>query len=47
MRFAALIISLAALHAQMQKLRVDKCPFTNLPVPRNSRWGGGVTAECP
>jgi len=36
--------ALAALHAQMQKLRVDKCPFTNLPVPRNSRWGGGVTA---
>ena len=37
--------ALAALHAQMQKLRVDKCPFDNLPVPRNSRWGGGVTAS--
>jgi bifunctional non-homologous end joining protein LigD len=42
--------TLAALKAQMDKLRVDKCPFENLPVPRNSRWGGGVTAadmkEC-
>jgi bifunctional non-homologous end joining protein LigD len=35
---------LASLHAQMQKLRIDKCPFNNLPVPRHSRWGGGVTA---
>ena len=36
---------LASLHAQMQKLRVPKCPFENLPVARNSRWGGGVTAS--
>jgi bifunctional non-homologous end joining protein LigD len=36
---------LASLHAQMQKLRITKCPFANLPVPRHSRWGGGVTAS--
>ena len=35
---------LASLHAQMEELRVDTCPFGNLPVARNSRWGGGVTA---
>jgi bifunctional non-homologous end joining protein LigD len=35
---------LASLHAQMQDLRIAKCPFVNLPVPRQSRWGGGVTA---
>jgi bifunctional non-homologous end joining protein LigD len=35
---------LASLHAQMQKLRVAKCPFDNLPTPRAGRWGGGVTA---
>jgi bifunctional non-homologous end joining protein LigD len=34
---------LASLHAQMQKLRVAKCPFHNLPTKR-TRWGGGVTA---
>jgi bifunctional non-homologous end joining protein LigD len=36
---------LASLHAQMQKLRVAKCPFDNLPVSRHSRWGGGITAS--
>jgi bifunctional non-homologous end joining protein LigD len=36
--------TLASLHARMDKLRVEKCPFANLPVARNSRWGGGVTA---
>jgi bifunctional non-homologous end joining protein LigD len=36
---------LASLHAQMDKLRIKKCPFDNLPVPRHSRWGGGVTAS--
>jgi bifunctional non-homologous end joining protein LigD len=36
---------LASLHAQMDRLRIDKCPFANLPVPRHSRWGGGVTAS--
>ena len=37
--------TLASLAAQMEKLRVPECPFANLPVPRNSRWGGGVTAS--
>jgi bifunctional non-homologous end joining protein LigD len=36
--------TLADLHARMQPLRVAQCPFANLPVPRHSRWGGGVTA---
>jgi bifunctional non-homologous end joining protein LigD len=36
--------SLASLFAQMEEIKIDKCPFANLPVPRNSRWGGGVTA---
>ena len=35
---------LASLHAQMQKLRRTNCPFENLPTPRTSKWGGGVTA---
>jgi bifunctional non-homologous end joining protein LigD len=35
---------LASLHEQMQKLRLNECPFANLPTPRQSRWGGGVTA---
>ena len=35
---------LASLHAQMDQLRIEKCPFDNLPVPRHSRWGGGITA---
>jgi bifunctional non-homologous end joining protein LigD len=36
--------SLASIFAQMEEIKIDKCPFANLPVPRNSRWGGGVTA---
>jgi bifunctional non-homologous end joining protein LigD len=35
---------LASLFAQMNKLKTKSCPFANLPVARNSRWGGGVTA---
>jgi bifunctional non-homologous end joining protein LigD len=36
--------SLASLFEEMSKIKMTKCPFANLPVPRNSRWGGGVTA---
>jgi bifunctional non-homologous end joining protein LigD len=36
--------TLASLFEEMGKITIDKCPFANLPVPRNSRWGGGVTA---
>ena len=25
--------------------QVDDCPFVDLPQPKSSRWGGGVTAE--
>ena len=30
--------------AQVETLRVEKCPFANLPDARVSRWGAGVTA---
>ena len=30
---------------KLKPLRVDKCPFANLPDDRKSRWGAGVTAE--
>ena len=36
--------TLASLFEEMEKLTIGQCPFANLPVPRNSRWGGGVTA---
>jgi bifunctional non-homologous end joining protein LigD len=36
--------TLASLFEEMEKLKIGQCPFANLPVPRNSRWGGGVTA---
>jgi bifunctional non-homologous end joining protein LigD len=29
----------------ISRLEVEKCPFTDLPHPKASRWGGGVTAE--
>jgi bifunctional non-homologous end joining protein LigD len=36
---------LAALEKRMAPLRVKECPFANLPAPRKTRWGGGVTAS--
>jgi bifunctional non-homologous end joining protein LigD len=33
------------LFKQLEPLRIDRCPFTNLPDTKRSRWGGGVTAE--
>jgi bifunctional non-homologous end joining protein LigD len=36
---------LESLFARMSKLRMPNCPFFNLPTPRNSKWGGGVTAS--
>ncbi len=29
----------------LQKLRIDDCPFTNLPEKKASRWGEALTAE--
>jgi ATP-dependent DNA ligase len=26
-------------------MRVEKCPFANLPDPKKGRWGEGVTKE--
>src|SRR5207302_950429 len=34
---------LRALHQKMQPLRIDECPFTNLPTKRRGRWGQGIT----
>jgi DNA ligase D-like protein (predicted ligase) len=29
----------------LKKLRIDRCPFVDLPTEGSSRWGGGVSAE--
>jgi bifunctional non-homologous end joining protein LigD len=30
---------------KLKPLRVDNCPFANLPDDKKSRWGAGITAE--
>lgn len=35
---------LTSLRAELLRRKVDVCPFANLPVPRTSRFGGGMTA---
>ena len=30
---------------RLKPLRVDRCPFANLPDNKKSRWGAGITAE--
>ncbi len=35
---------LKSLHAELMKRRIERCPFRNLPTPRTSRFGGGMTA---
>ena len=32
-------------HGRLAGLRVERCPFVDLPNSRSSHWGGGVTAE--
>ena len=32
-------------HAQLQPLHADRCPFVDLPNSKTTHWGGGVTAE--
>jgi bifunctional non-homologous end joining protein LigD len=32
------------LHSELQKIRVDTCPFFNLPATGRSRWDQGLTA---
>jgi bifunctional non-homologous end joining protein LigD len=34
---------LRSLHAEMKKLAVDDCPFSDLPEPRGNRWGQAIT----
>jgi bifunctional non-homologous end joining protein LigD len=36
---------LETLSAQMEPLKIGECPFTNLPQPRTSRFGGGLPAS--
>lgn len=36
---------LASLHAKFDRIRTDKCPFANLPMPRKPRFGLGMTAN--
>ena len=33
------------LFEKLQPLKVERCPFSDLPLQSSSRWGGGVTAE--
>ena len=35
---------LSDLYLELQKIRVDECPFINLPAAGRSRWGQGLTA---
>lgn len=35
----------AQLHDLLKPLKVDKCPFVDLPNSKSSHWGTGVTAE--
>jgi bifunctional non-homologous end joining protein LigD len=37
--------SLRELHREFMKRRTDECPFANLPSPKRSRFGGGMTAS--
>jgi len=30
---------------ELKPHHVDDCPFVDLPNPKSSRWGGGVTAD--
>lgn len=36
--------SLGEFYERFQPLRVEECPFVNLPSPREGRWGQGITA---
>jgi bifunctional non-homologous end joining protein LigD len=35
---------LRSLFDQLQKIRVETCPFSNLPAPGRNRWDQGLTA---
>jgi bifunctional non-homologous end joining protein LigD len=32
------------LHTALEKIRVETCPFSNVPVPGRRRWDQGLTA---
>ena len=35
---------LRSLHSELEKIRIDACPFFNLPAVGRSRWDQGLTA---
>jgi hypothetical protein len=35
---------LSALYIALSKIRVEKCPFLNLPATGRTRWGQGLSA---
>ena len=35
---------LGSLYSELNKIRVDKCPFYNLPAAGRNRWDQGLTA---
>ena len=35
---------LRTLHSELDKIRIEECPFFNLPAPGRSRWDRGLTA---
>jgi bifunctional non-homologous end joining protein LigD len=35
---------LSTIYAELNKIRVDKCPFYNLPAAGRNRWDQGLTA---
>ena len=36
---------LEKLYARLKKIEQPSCPFVNLPLPRGSKWGQGITAS--
>jgi bifunctional non-homologous end joining protein LigD len=36
---------LSCLAKALKPLHVNRCPFVDLPNPKSSRWGGGVTPD--
>jgi bifunctional non-homologous end joining protein LigD len=38
--------TLRDIHGRMASLRVEKCPFANLPAQRTGRWGQGITPSA-
>src|SRR4029077_19655361 len=44
-RFANNFASDNHLHSRLKEIERSSCPFVNLPLPRGSKWGQGITAS--